>query len=125
MKFLIITVTLFTAQTLWAKAHNCADYSQYKDVSKVEMQKIVKAKSATIIDVNSDESFKEKHIPGAHHYASNKNKMNQILPKDKKAMVIAYCGGKMCTAWQRAAKAACEMGYTNIHHFSEGIKGWN
>jgi rhodanese-related sulfurtransferase len=30
----------------------------------------------------------------------------------------------MCTAWQRAAKAACEMGYTNIRHFSEGIKGW-
>jgi len=31
----------------------------------------------------------------------------------------------MCNAWQKAATAACEMGYTNIRHFSPGITGWN
>ena len=56
---------------------------------------------------------------------ANKGQLGKVLPKDKSAPIVAYCGGKMCTAWHKAAKAACEMGYTNIRHFSAGITGWN
>lgn len=108
----------------FAHAADCTNYKQYSDVSLKEMQTIVQSKRATIIDVNSDASFAKVHIPGAIHYGSQKDQLAQLLPKDKSAPVIAYCGGKSCTAWQRAAKVACEMGYTNIKHFSEGIKGW-
>ncbi len=125
MRALLILSIALSANLGFAKAKNCTDYDKFSDVSVKEMKTIVNKKSATIVDVNSDDSFKKSRIPGAIHYASNKNNFKKVLPKDKNALVVAYCGGKMCTAWQRAAKAACEMGYTNIRHFSEGITGWN
>ncbi len=124
MKTLILLAVLVASSTSIAKATQCTNYDKFSDINMIEMKTIVAEKSATIIDVNSDESFKESRIPGAIHYASNKENFAKVLPKDKDALVVAYCGGKMCTAWQRAAQAACEMGYTNIRHFSEGITGW-
>ena len=125
MKAIVILSILLSGSLSFPKAQNCTDYDKFTDVSMKEMKTIVKNKSATIFDVNSEKSFKKSHIPGAIHFASNKDNFQKVLPKDKSTMIVAYCGGKMCTAWQRAAKAACEMGYTNIRHFSEGIKGWN
>lgn len=125
MKALLIIVCLTLSSVSFAKGKNCEDVKQFTDVSMKEMKDIVSKSSATIIDVNSNSSFKKSHIPNAIHYASNKEKLGTMLPKDKNQMIVAYCGGKMCTAWERAAKAACEMGYTNIRHFSEGITGWN
>lgn len=103
---------------------DCIKYEAFTDVPADEMKKIVKAGNATIIDVNSMDSFKDARIPGARHFASNKAEFAKILPADKGAPIIAYCGGKSCTAWQSAARMACEMGYKNIRHFSEGIRGW-
>ena len=105
----------------------CTDYDQYKDVSMDEMKKIADAGSAKILDVNSLNSYNRSHIKGAHHFktALKKKTLGMILGKDKNAAIVAYCGGKQCTAWQEAAKTACEMGYKNIRHFSEGISGWD
>lgn len=125
MKLLMILSLVFVGTSSFAKGKNCTDYSQFSDVTMTEMQTLVKDQKATIVDVNSDKSFASTHIPGALHFGANKDNFAQVLPKDKGSMIVAYCGGKMCTAWQKAAKAACEMGYTNIRHFSEGIKGWD
>jgi rhodanese-related sulfurtransferase len=47
-----------------------------------------------------------------------------VLPKDKNALIVAYCGNPKCTAYQAAAKAAKKLGYKNIKHLSAGISGW-
>lgn len=107
-----------------AATADCANYSKFADIPKAEMTKIVDTKGATIIDVNSTESYAKNHIPGAVHFDAVKADFAKALPADKNAPIVAYCGGKMCTAWQKAAKMACEMGYKNIRHFSEGITGW-
>lgn len=125
MKLLVILSLVFLGTSAFAKGKDCDNYEKYGNVSKEEMTKIVTAKNATIIDVNSTKSFKKSRIPGAVHFASNKKTFDKVLPKDKNAPIVAYCGGEMCTAWQRAAEKACEMGYTNIRHFSAGITGWN
>ncbi len=128
MKFIIALLTLMSFQFSFANSPavtNCTDYKQYKDVSMAEMKEMTAKSSATIIDVNSKASFEEGHIPGAIHFQTAQNDLANKLPKDKNAPIVAYCGGKSCTAWQKAAKTACEMGYKNIRHFSEGIKGWN
>lgn len=124
MKSIIFTVVFLGASLSLANEKACNDFSQFRDVQKSEMTQIIKAQSATIVDVNSEDSFKEARIPGAIHYATNKKNFAKMLPEDKSTMIVAYCGGKSCTAWQKAAQAACEMGYKNIRHFSEGIKGW-
>jgi len=48
----------------------------------------------------------------------------KVLPKDKKTLIVAYCGNPKCKAYQAAAKAAEKLGYKNIKHFSPGIAGW-
>ena len=106
---------------------NCTDYKQYADISMGKMQDLVKTGNARILDVNSLRSYKRSHIPASHHFKTlmKNGTLKKVLGDDKNVPIVAYCGNKQCTAWQQAAKKACEMGYTNIHHFSEGIKGWN
>ena len=49
----------------------------------------------------------------------------KVLPEDKNALIIAYCGNPRCTAYQAAATAAQKLGYKNVKHMSAGIAGWN
>ena len=122
--FLALLITLFSTQ-VFAAGKDCMNDKNYPDMSKTTLEKVLSEKTATVVDVNSKESFAKSRVPGAVHYGTHKKDLAKVLPKDKKAMIVAYCGGKSCTAWKRAARAACKMGYTNIHHFSEGLRGWN
>jgi rhodanese-related sulfurtransferase len=122
-------LALLAVSTVTASAttdtSECSKESHYPLISKSELKQAADNKSATIFDVNSKESYDSAHVPGAIHYGSHENDFAKMLPKDKGAMIVAYCGGPSCSAWKMAAKEACKLGYTNIRHFKEGIKGWN
>ena len=94
------------------------------EIALDELKKIVETKGATIIDANGTEMYKAGHIPGAIHFAKHESNLASVLPKDKNAPIIAYCGGPLCTAWEDPAGKAKALGYTNIRHFKGGIKGW-
>ena len=96
----------------------------YADVSINEVNKLAESKSAVIIDVNGNESFKAGHVPGALNFTAIKDNLAANLPKKKDALIVAYCGSPKCGAYLRAAKAAEKLGYTNIKHMSAGISGW-
>ena len=119
----LITGIILLSLTAWAETP-CGEESHYPLISKKELQDVVAKKAATIFDVNSQESYQTGHVPGAIHYGTHEKDFATFLPKDKKAMIVAYCGGPMCGSWKNAAQAACKLGYTNIRHFKEGIKGW-
>jgi rhodanese-related sulfurtransferase len=89
-----------------------------------ELKKIVDTKSAVIFDCNGADMYKAGHIPGALSFAQLEGKMASVLPKDKNALIVAYCGGTMCSAWEGAAGEAKLQGYTNIKHYKGGITGW-
>ena len=97
---------------------------EFADIAIKDLKDAIAAKKVTVIDVNGSDSFKKGHIPGAVDYESTKDKLASLLPKDKNAMIVAYCGGPKCMAYQQAAKAAKELGYTNVKHLSAGISGW-
>jgi rhodanese-related sulfurtransferase len=103
---------------------DCSNDSSYPEVTRAEVAKAAETKSATIIDVNSEESFAKEHVPGAFHFASHESEFAKMLPANKNAEIIAYCGGVKCSAWKMAAKEACKLGYTNIKHFKGGIQEW-
>ena len=63
-------------------------------------------------------------MPGAIDYAAVKEKLASVLPADKNTLIVAYCGGPKCSAYQAAAKAAQKLGYKNVKHMSAGISGW-
>ena len=108
----------------WSVDKGCSDESHYRMISKQELAAAVSSKSAFVIDVNSSDSFKKNHVPTAIHFGANQNDLSKLLPKQKDALVVAYCGGPLCSAWKQAASVACELGYTNVRHFREGITGW-
>ena len=97
---------------------------EFPDISISDLKAAIEAKKVTVFDVNGTDSWKKGHVPGALNYDSAKDKIAEILPKDKNALVVAYCGGPKCNAYQAAADAAHKLGYKNIKHMSAGIAGW-
>jgi rhodanese-related sulfurtransferase len=98
--------------------------AHYPDISIKELKTAMASKSVTLLDANGSDSYKEGHIPGAIDFTSTKE-LAKVLPKDKGALIVAYCGGPQCQAYQSAAKAAEKLGYKNVKHLAAGISGWH
>jgi len=114
--FALLAATLVTA-SVYA--------GEFADISPADVLTAATTKSAVIIDANSPDSYKAGHVPGALSFAAIKDNLAASLPADKNTLIIAYCGNPKCGAYLQAAKAAKELGYTNIKHMPAGIAGWN
>ena len=115
-------VPLFASLCLAATA--LAHSSTFADLSQPELTAAIATKSVVILDVNGTDSFKEGRIPGAIDFLANEDKIASLLPADKNALIVAYCGNEQCPAYQLAANTAAKLGYKNIRHFAPGIDGW-
>lgn len=96
---------------------------KYADVTHEELLAAIESGDALIIDVNGKKSYEKAHVTGAVGF-HDKKALKAALPKDKDALVIPYCGSPKCAAWTDAADYVAKLGYTNIKHYSDGIKGW-
>ncbi len=96
--------------------------SKFPEIGQDELVKYIKSKKVVLVDANGQESYEKAHIPGAIHFSSSDFKSK--LPKDKDALIVAYCGGPGCQAWCKAADELEAQGYKNIKHYKGGIKGW-
>jgi rhodanese-related sulfurtransferase len=101
-----------------------AQGAESSDISIADLKAAVAAKTVTLLDANGSDSWQAGHIPGAIDFAAQKTKLASLLPQDKGALIVAYCGGPKCGAYKSAAAAAKKLGYTNIKHLSAGISGW-
>lgn len=116
MKKLIALAFALVASSLFA--------AEYPDISIADLKQAISEKKVTVIDVNGSASYANGHVPGAVDFQAQKDSLASALPKDKDALVVAYCGGPKCNAYKAAAKKATELGYTNVKHLSAGISGW-
>src|SRR5215204_2321689 len=98
--------------------------TEYPDVSIQDLKSAIDKKQVTVIDANGTDSYKGGHIPTAIDFEANDAQFASLLPKDKNALIVAYCGGPQCMAYKSAAKKAVALGYTNVKHLSAGISGW-
>ena len=98
--------------------------AEFPDISIADLKQAIADKKVTVIDVNGAASYANGHIPGAVNFAAQKDSLASVLPADKGALVVAYCGGPACSAYKAAANAASQLGYTNVKHLSAGISGW-
>ena len=96
----------------------------YSDISIADLKAAIENKSVTLIDVNGTDSYRDGHIPGAINFEAVGSKLETVLPKDKDALVVAYCGGPQCSAYKAATSKALALGYTNVKHLKAGISGW-
>ncbi len=120
VKILLTTLALLMLATLPGVSD-----SKYADISAKELKAAVDAGKVTLLDCNGSESYRSGHLPGAINFEADAAKLKSKLPADKKALVVAYCGGPKCKAYKEGAEAAKALGYTNVKHFSGGINGWN
>ena len=97
---------------------------EYPDISVKELQAALKDAKVAVIDVNGKKSFSRGHIPTAIDFSSQGKSLSKLLPSDKSALIVSYCGGPGCGAYKRGADAAAKLGYKNIKHLSAGISGW-
>ena len=97
---------------------------KFPDISHDELKAAIAAKKVTLLDVNGTSVYEKGHIPGAIDFTKEKANIASKLPKDKGALIVAYCANENCPAYQQGAKAAKELGYTNVKHYAKGIMGW-
>ena len=93
-------------------------------ISHAQLVKAIQNKRVVLLDVNGTDSYKSGHIPGALNFQAVQGDLKKVLPANKKALVVAYCGGPLCGAYKMGADAAKKLGYTNVRHYSPGISGW-
>jgi rhodanese-related sulfurtransferase len=97
---------------------------EYPDISISELEDAIKKGDVVLLDVNGSSSYAKGHIPGAIDFRANSDKIASLLGDNKDKLVVAYCGGPSCSAYQAGAKAAEAAGFKNIKHLSIGINGW-
>jgi len=97
---------------------------KFEDISTADLKKAIASNSVTLLDCNGSKSYANAHIPGALDFSAVKESLVDKLPKDKTALIVAYCGGPKCGAYKRGASAAQALGYTNVKHYSGGLSGW-
>ncbi len=90
----------------------------YPAISQDELKQAIADKSVVLLDANGSDSYRTGHIPGAIDFAANKDHLASLLPANKYQLVVAYCGGEKCQAYQAAADAAIRLGYMNVRHFA-------
>ena len=115
-KLLAFAVTALFAVSLTA--------GEYPDISIKELKTQIAKKKVTVIDVMGGSSYKKGHVPSPISFVQHGKNLAKALPKDKNALIVAYCGGPSCSAYKRAASLAEKLGYTNVKHMSAGIGGW-
>lgn len=100
-----------------------SDESSYRQVSTDEAAAIMEEESDYIIlDVRTDEEFREQHIPGAINVPNESIGTDEIkeLP-DKEQLILVYC--RSGNRSKQAAEKLARLGYTNIVEFG-GINDW-
>jgi rhodanese-related sulfurtransferase len=78
----------------------------------------------TLVDVLSEESYKEGHIPGAINIPLGNLEPLAERYLDRKDTIVVYCGSYSCQASTKATKKLLEIGYENTLDFKAGKRGW-
>lgn len=92
-------------------------------ISPKELLQLVRDKQVSVFDVNSQESWRKAHVPGAVHIDPLEFQSSD-LPADKNSSLVFYCSNYFCRKAPNAARRAKSIGYSNVKVMSAGIAGW-
>jgi rhodanese-related sulfurtransferase len=115
-KLLIFLSTLLFAACVFA--------AEFPDITIPQLKTAMASQKLVLLDANGTDSWQDGHIPGAVDFSAHREDLAKVLPKDKSALIVAYCGNPQCQAYLGAAEAAKKLGYKNIKHLPAGIMGW-
>jgi len=103
-------------------------FTPYTSIVEADVVKgIVDGKTVgLVIDARPKvKKYDKGHIPGALCMPTSQfDKMKGLLPADKKALIVFYCGGLKCALSHKNAFKAEKLGYTNVKVFAKGYPNW-
>ena len=80
---------------------------------------------AMIVDARPGIKYNAGTVPGAMSIPFQQfEALKGLLPADKTAQIIYFCGGYKCDLSHKSAKAARDLGYTNVVAFAAGWPAW-
>lgn len=80
---------------------------------------------ALIVDARPAIKYNAGTVPGSLSIPFQQfDALKGLLPADKSAQVIYFCGGFKCNLSHKSAKAARELGYPNVVTFAAGWPAW-
>ncbi len=127
---LIITAVAVIATLGASTAQAQAAFQQYRDIVDVEFvieyAAIPKRDNVMIVDSRPmARKYNIGHVPTAVSIPDRKlDEMAGMLPEDKSALLIFYCGGLKCALSHKSAYKAERLGYTNIKVYAAGYPDW-
>ncbi|MFX1521769.1 MAG: rhodanese-like domain-containing protein [Promethearchaeota archaeon] len=80
-----------------------------------------------LVDVLSEKSFNESHIPGAINLPLDDSWSEETLAKEgltKDDTIVVYCASYACQKSTKATKKLLELGYAKTFDFKIGKRGW-
>jgi len=95
------------------------------EISVEELLKIMTSgQTYHLFDARPVKRFGAGHIPGARPAFPKDENFLSLLPADKGALLVFYCGGPTCPYTGVAVGKAQEAGYSNLKGFQAGLPGW-
>jgi len=96
----------------------------YDKISAEELKKkMERGEDIQVIDVLSEKSYKDRHLPGAVNipYRDIAKRKDEI---DADKEIIVYCNDKDCDASPIAAKKLVKLGFEDVTDFEGGLLEW-
>lgn len=78
----------------------------------------------TLVEVLSEEDYRNGHIPGAINIPSDKLEALAENHLKKTDTIVVYCANYACQASTKAAQILKRMGYRKTLDFKAGKRGW-
>ncbi len=96
----------------------------YDKISAEELKKkMERGEDIQVIDVLSEKSYKNRHLPGAVNIPYREiGKRRDEIDEDKE--IIVYCNDKDCDASPIAAGKLVKLGFEDITDFEGGLLEW-
>ncbi|MDD3022088.1 MAG: rhodanese-like domain-containing protein [Alphaproteobacteria bacterium] len=98
------------------------------EIKTDELKKLIDSKSSLyLVDSRPLGRFNQAHLPDAHSIPLPvlKKEKAAVLPKDKKQLLVFYCGGITCPLSPASAAIAKDLGYENVRVYHDGEPVWS
>ena len=105
------------------------------EISTDELTRVLRDRSATVLDARPYAEYAISHVPGALNvapkpgvapsaYVSDVAEIGRLLQGDLGAPVVLYCNGPHCGKSKRLAAELVAAGYRNVRRYQLGIPVW-
>lgn len=105
------------------------------EVSTAELQRILAARSALVLDARPHMEYAMSHIPGALNvapkpgvpmsmYVSDVAEIERVVGSDRSRALVLYCNGPFCGKSKRLSEELVAAGFTSVRRYQLGIPVW-